>query len=290
VELDSAGIPKAVNLFGADGLVARREKVGAAWVTTGYAFDPQGSVSLCLNASGSQVGAEEAYDGYGKQLLPTNAGQQGNGSPWGYNAQSGYYTDRETGLILCTYRYYDPEEGRFINRDPIGYEGGSNLYAYTDGNSTNDVDPDGTSGNKAANAASGFFDSLTFGLTGLGRNWLLRQLDLQDYDVVDENSGAYVTGEVVEFGVEVVATAGSAALKKAAVKVTQKASRKAAEEIWARNGTKKLIKELTEVTGKAHTPHHRIPLSGHPIHLTGGRVVKTLFPTRDLPRGCTVGN
>jgi RHS repeat-associated protein len=143
-ELGSDGLSKAGNVFGATGLLARREKVSGSWVTTDYEFDPQGSVLQRLDGNGWAVGDEEGYDAYGKQVLPTNAGQVGNGSPWGYNAQSGYYTDRETGLILCTYRYYDPEEGRFLNRDPIGYEGGSNLYAYVGGNPINNVDPTGT--------------------------------------------------------------------------------------------------------------------------------------------------
>ncbi len=28
--------------------------------------------------------------------------------PWGFGAQSGYYTDRETGFVLCTFRHHDP--------------------------------------------------------------------------------------------------------------------------------------------------------------------------------------
>jgi RHS repeat-associated protein len=42
----------------------------------------------------------------------------------------GQYLDRETGLHYNTFRYYDPDIGRFINQDPIGLLGGSNLYAY----------------------------------------------------------------------------------------------------------------------------------------------------------------
>jgi len=38
--------------------------------------------------------------------------------------------DRETGLHYNTFRYYDPDVGRFINQDPIGLLGGTNLYAY----------------------------------------------------------------------------------------------------------------------------------------------------------------
>ncbi|BBA36805.1 core protein [Methylocaldum marinum] len=40
----------------------------------------------------------------------------------------GQYADDETGLHYNTFRYYDPEIGRFISQNPIGLEGGLNLY------------------------------------------------------------------------------------------------------------------------------------------------------------------
>ncbi len=43
----------------------------------------------------------------------------------------GQYFDVETGLHYNTFRYYDPEIGRFITQDPIGLLGGFNLYRYT---------------------------------------------------------------------------------------------------------------------------------------------------------------
>ncbi|HHX4056766.1 MAG: RHS repeat-associated core domain-containing protein [Burkholderia contaminans] len=43
----------------------------------------------------------------------------------------GQYLDRETGLYYNTFRFYDPDIGRFINPDPIGLNGGANLYQYT---------------------------------------------------------------------------------------------------------------------------------------------------------------
>jgi RHS repeat-associated protein len=52
----------------------------------------------------------------------------------------GQYADDETGLHYNTFRYYDPEVGRFISQDPIGLDGGENLYAYTP-NSTQWMDP-----------------------------------------------------------------------------------------------------------------------------------------------------
>lgn len=42
----------------------------------------------------------------------------------------GQYLDRETGLHYNTFRYYDPDIGRFTQQDPLGLEGSINLYAY----------------------------------------------------------------------------------------------------------------------------------------------------------------
>jgi RHS repeat-associated protein len=42
----------------------------------------------------------------------------------------GQYLDRDTGLHYNTFRYYDPDVGRFISPDPIGLMGGMNLQAY----------------------------------------------------------------------------------------------------------------------------------------------------------------
>ncbi|WP_370577481.1 RHS repeat-associated core domain-containing protein [Snodgrassella alvi] len=42
----------------------------------------------------------------------------------------GQYLDRETGLHYNTFRYYDPDIGRFTQPDPIGLLGGYNLYQY----------------------------------------------------------------------------------------------------------------------------------------------------------------
>lgn len=42
----------------------------------------------------------------------------------------GQYADESTGLHYNTFRYYDPDVGRFVSPDPIGLIGGENLYAY----------------------------------------------------------------------------------------------------------------------------------------------------------------
>jgi RHS repeat-associated protein len=45
------------------------------------------------------------------------------------------------GLYYMRARYYDPEVGRFINKDPIGYGGGTNLFMYVGNNLVSRIDP-----------------------------------------------------------------------------------------------------------------------------------------------------
>ncbi len=129
-ELNASGTVLATNTWGADGLVSRR--VGTTSVF--YSYDPQGNVAQRLDSSGNVV-SSDLYDAYGSKL----AGNP-NGDPYGFCGQWGYYTDSETGLILCTFRYYDPTNGRWVTRDPIGYNGGVNLYGYVSGNAPNESD------------------------------------------------------------------------------------------------------------------------------------------------------
>jgi RHS repeat-associated protein len=56
----------------------------------------------------------------------------------------GQYLDRETGLHYNTFRFYDPDVGRFTTPDPIGLAGGLNLYQYAP-NPIGWVDPAGLS-------------------------------------------------------------------------------------------------------------------------------------------------
>ncbi len=133
-ELNSTGTVIAVNTFGPNGLISRNSGGSSVF----YTFDPQGNVAQRLNGSATVLGSY-MFDAYG-----TRGSTDNSSDPFsGYGGQWGYYTDWETGLQLLGHRYYDAATGRFVNRDPIGYTGGINLYTYTGNSPLNGVDPTG---------------------------------------------------------------------------------------------------------------------------------------------------
>ena len=53
----------------------------------------------------------------------------------------GQYHDEETGLHYNGHRYYDPETGGYLRRDPIGLAGGMNPYGYAGSSPLAAIDP-----------------------------------------------------------------------------------------------------------------------------------------------------
>ncbi len=134
----------AVNTVGANGLLSRRTPGNGASVF--YVYDPQGNAVERLDGTGALTGSA-LFDAFGKR-----ASTDGSVDPYsGYGGQWGYYSDWETSadsgatcLALLGHRHYDSATGRFITRDPIGYEGGVNLYAYIGNDVLVWIDPGGT--------------------------------------------------------------------------------------------------------------------------------------------------
>ena len=54
---------------------------------------------------------------------------------------SGQYEDAETGLHYNTFRYYDPEAGRYLTPDPMGFKDGINRYQFAFNDPVNRMDP-----------------------------------------------------------------------------------------------------------------------------------------------------
>jgi RHS repeat-associated protein len=85
-----------------------------------------------------------AYSGFGSPLF-LDAGFEpvlASAHAWEY-LFSCYQHERRSGLYYVRNRFYHPAMGRWISRDPIGEEGGVNLYAFVDNDGVDFADPDG---------------------------------------------------------------------------------------------------------------------------------------------------
>jgi len=134
-ELDADGTVTSYNTWGPTGLLNRTNLQTNR--ETWYLFDPLGNVAQRTDVTGKVLSADQ-YDAWGNLLAGGDAQD-----PYRYKGQYGYYTDHETELLLCTLRYYDPETGRWLTQDPIGYSGDINLYRYCYNNPISNVDPNG---------------------------------------------------------------------------------------------------------------------------------------------------
>ncbi|MES2737888.1 MAG: RHS repeat-associated core domain-containing protein [Verrucomicrobiota bacterium] len=94
------------------------------------------------------------YDPFGKLLVDdavrvarTKKQRDLNVSAWDLDRPpftfSTKYEDVESGLLYYGYRYYAPEMGRWLSRDPIGEQGGINLYGMCYNDPVNFIDTDG---------------------------------------------------------------------------------------------------------------------------------------------------
>lgn len=99
-----------------------------------YHADHLGSIRKLSDGSGLVVNSYE-YDSYGR--LETSV--EGVANPFTYTARE---SDAESGLYYNRARYYEPQSGRFVSEDPIGFTGGNvNLYAYVSNNPIDFTDP-----------------------------------------------------------------------------------------------------------------------------------------------------
>ena len=94
---------------------------------------------LELDDTGRIISYEEYYP-YGSTSYQSVRSQTETPKRYRY---SGTERDEESGLNYHGARYYSPWIGRWINTDPIGIQGGPNLYAYAQGNPVMLVDASG---------------------------------------------------------------------------------------------------------------------------------------------------
>ncbi|MBA3957242.1 MAG: hypothetical protein H0X51_02445 [Parachlamydiaceae bacterium] len=80
----------------------------------------------------SGFGEEKIYAANGSECVTSAVG-----NPWRFSSKR---KDEETGFVYFGRRYYDPEMCRWVTPDPIGFDGGPNLYAYVLNNPLTHID------------------------------------------------------------------------------------------------------------------------------------------------------
>ena len=109
-----------------------------------FITDERGSVRMVVNSSTGEVVQEISYDAFGQVLSDTNPGFQ----PFGF---AGGLYDPDTNLVRFGARDYNPVTGRWMAKDPIGFNGGdTNLYRYSYNEPINYIDPKGTISTRSA--------------------------------------------------------------------------------------------------------------------------------------------
>ena len=133
-ELDGAGNVVARFVY-AEGVNAP-ELMVTPTATFRLVRDHLGSVREVVDAATNLAAQQLEYDAWGRVLVDTNPGFQ----PFGF---AGGLYDPDTGLVRFGARGYDAESGRWAAKDPIGFDGGANMFAYVGSSPVTFFDPTG---------------------------------------------------------------------------------------------------------------------------------------------------
>jgi RHS repeat-associated protein len=143
-------------------------------------YDGNGNVAALISAANGSTVANYEYGPFGELIRAS--GPMAKLNPCRFSTK---FDDDETDFIYYGYRYYNPSNGRWINRDPIGEEGFSvcqdnatlnianrgsdanNLYLLLENNSLDDIDVLGLCGGGGGNSSCGRDVTIDITLTKL---------------------------------------------------------------------------------------------------------------------------
>ena len=126
---------------GIGGLLGRSDGYsGGTWTTHNfYHADGNGNITYLVNSSQSSVAAYKC-DPFGN--LISSSGTLADANVYRFSSKEQHLN---SGMYYYGFRFYDPNLQRWINRDPIGEDGGPNLYAFVENSPLDLVDPWGES-------------------------------------------------------------------------------------------------------------------------------------------------
>jgi RHS repeat-associated protein len=101
-------------------------------------FDGNGNITALVDTTSSAVTGQYEYGPFGETIRISGSAASGN--PCRFSTK---YTDAETDFLYYGYRYYNPNTGRWVGRDPMDEAGDLNLYGFVQNTPANAVDSDG---------------------------------------------------------------------------------------------------------------------------------------------------
>jgi RHS repeat-associated protein len=107
----------------------------------GYYHHDQRQAPLQATDRAGNIIWAASYDAFGRAQITSPAAGGTQPTIVSNLRLPGQIEDVETGLHYNYYRDYDPETGRYIQRDPIGLQGGINTYGYVGASPLNTIDP-----------------------------------------------------------------------------------------------------------------------------------------------------
>ena len=119
-------------------LVSKTYSGGSLQMANFYGYDGNGNVVALVNAADGTVSARYEYGPFGEPIR--GRGTLAEANPFRFSTK---FTDNETDLLYYGYRFYEPNAGRWLSRDPISENGGYNLYRFARNNPLDKFDPDG---------------------------------------------------------------------------------------------------------------------------------------------------
>ncbi len=122
---------------GVGGLIMSEEISGTTTTAYHYHYDGNGNVTEVTDSSGNSA-ATYRYDAFGNTLVST--GTYATTNKYRFSTKPIDSEISTAPLYYYGYRYYDPNLGRWMARDPIGERGGLNLYGFVGNNSVAHID------------------------------------------------------------------------------------------------------------------------------------------------------
>ena len=200
---------------GADAVLNRMNVTAASRQT--MIPDIQGSIIGTLDSGGTL--SKAGYQPFGENPTTTTGSFRYTGRR--IDPETGGSASQPSGLYYYWARMYSPAWGRFLQPDPIGCAGGSNLYAYVDNDPLNLVDPYGRAPDGPE--GTGTYGAEGSSLTIENGTAVLTVPRLPEY-MATAGADQPADGPVLAFGVEAGAASGTGVVGGGGIAFVQSSS------------------------------------------------------------------